>query len=152
MRSMNSQKCLKGLLLAVLTTGLALPAAQDEESSAPVVKASAGAIVGIVTNSAKLPVAGATVTAARVDGGGIRATVSGSDGVYSFADLAPGAWSIIVQVGGSPDASAPSLHVVASQASRHDIVMNVPAKPSVAAAASPAVLAAAQTAALIPEA
>ena len=65
-------------------------------------KISSGAIVGIVTNAAKLPVAGATVTAARV-GGGIRATVSGSDGVYSFADLPPGAWSLTVQVEGYPD-------------------------------------------------
>jgi hypothetical protein len=140
---MNSQKCLKGLLLAVLTTGLALPAAQAEESSPTVVKASAGAIVGIVTNSAKLPVAGATVTATRVDGGGIRATVSSSDGVYSFADLAPGAWSITVQVDGYPDATVPSLQVVASKATRHDLVMNVPAPapaalPALAAAQKPA--------------
>ncbi|HWY95699.1 MAG TPA: TonB-dependent receptor [Steroidobacteraceae bacterium] len=139
---MNPQKCLRGLLLAVLTTGLALPAAQAqaEESSAPVVKASAGAIVGIVTNSAKIPVAGATVTAIRVDGGGIRATVSNSDGVYSFADLAPGAWSITVQVDGYPDATVPSLQVAASKATRHDLVMNVPA----AAPAAPPALAAAQ--------
>jgi hypothetical protein len=140
---MNSQKCLKGLLLAVLTTGLALPAAQAEESSPTVVKASAGAIVGIVTNSAKLPVAGATVTATRVDGGGIRATVSSSDGVYSFADLAPGAWSITVQVDGYPDATVPSLQVVASKATRHDLVMNVPAPapaalPALAAVQKPA--------------
>jgi hypothetical protein len=134
---------LKGLLLAVLTTGLALPAAQAEESSPTVVKASAGAIVGIVTNSAKLPVAGATVTATRVDGGGIRATVSSSDGVYSFADLAPGAWSITVQVDGYPDATVPSLQVVASKATRHDLVMNVPAPapaalPALAAVQKPA--------------
>ena len=135
---MNSQKCLKGLLLAILMTGLALPAAQAEESSAPVVKTSPGAIVGIVTNSAKLPVAGATVTATRVDGSAIRATVSSSDGVYSFADLAPGAWSITVQVDGYPDATVPSLQVVASKATRHDLVMNV---PTVAPAALPALAA-----------
>jgi hypothetical protein len=139
---MNSQKYLKGLLLAVLTTGLALPAAQAQESSAPVVKTSAGAIVGIVRDSAKLPVAGATVTATRVDGGGIRATVSSSDGVYSFADLSPGAWSITVQVDGYPDATVPSLQVVASKATRHDVAMNVPA----AAPAAPALAAAQQPA------
>ena len=80
----------------------------------------------MVTNSAKLPVAGATVTAVRADGGRIRATVSGSDGVYSFADLPPGAWSLTVQVDGYPEAGVPSLQVVASKASRRDIVMNVP--------------------------
>src|SRR5258708_15217795 len=142
MRSMNSQK-LKGFLLAVLTTGFALPAAQAEESPAPVVISSPGAMVGIVTNSAKLPVAGATVTATRVDGSGIRATVSSNDGVYSFADLAPGAWSITVQVDGYPDATVPSLQVAASKATRHDLVMNVPAAapaalPALAAAQKPA--------------
>jgi hypothetical protein len=140
---MNSQKYLKGFLLAVLTTGLALPAAQAEDPSVPVVKTSPGAIVGIVTNSAKLPVAGATVTATRVDGGSIRATVSSSDGVYSFADLAPGAWTITVQVDGYPDATVPSLQVAASKATRHDLVMNVPAAapaalPALAAAQKPA--------------
>jgi Putative beta-barrel porin-2, OmpL-like. bbp2/Carboxypeptidase regulatory-like domain len=122
----------QSLLMFVLATGLVLPAAQAQETSAPVVRAQAGAIVGMVTNSAKLPVAGATVTAVRVDGGGIRATVSGSDGVYSFADLPPGLWSITVQVDGYPEASVPSLQVAASKATRRDVVMNVPAAaPSV---------------------
>jgi Putative beta-barrel porin-2, OmpL-like. bbp2/Carboxypeptidase regulatory-like domain len=141
MRSMNFQQYLKGLLIAILTTGLALPTVQAEEPSAPVVKTSPGAIVGIVTNSAKVPVAGATVTALRSDGGGIRATVSGSDGVYSFADLAPGEWSITVQVDGYPDATAPALQVVAGKATRRDVAMNVPAAapagPALAAAQKP---------------
>src|SRR5579872_5274421 len=57
------------------------------------VKAAYGAVTGIVRNSAKLPVAGAMVTATRTDGSSIRATLSGNDGLYSFADLPPGAWS-----------------------------------------------------------
>src|SRR5580704_19077588 len=73
-----------------------------------------GTIVGIVTNSAKLPVARATVTAVKVGGGGIRATVSGSDGVYSFPDLPPGAWSLTSEVDGYPAAVVPSLDVVAN--------------------------------------
>jgi len=95
--------------------------------AAPVIRVSAGTIVGLVTNSAKLPIAGATVTAARVDGNGIRATVSSSDGIYSFADLAPGAWSVTVQIDGYPDVVVPSLEVAGSKATRHDIVMNMPA-------------------------
>jgi hypothetical protein len=127
-------KYLKGSLISVLATGLVLPTAQAQETSAPVVKASSGTIVGIVTNAAKLPVAGATVTATRTDGGAIRATISGSDGIYSFADLAPGTWSLTVQVDGYPDSTAPSLQVLASKATRHDMVMNVPAtSPAVAA-------------------
>jgi len=117
----------KAAALSLMMMGLALPAAHAQDSPATVVKASAGVIVGIVMNSAKLPIAGATVTAVRVDGGSIRATVSGSDGVYSFADLPPGAWSLSVQVDGYPSTDVPALQVVASKASRRDVVMNVPA-------------------------
>jgi Putative beta-barrel porin-2, OmpL-like. bbp2/Carboxypeptidase regulatory-like domain len=124
----------QSILMFVLATGLALPVVRAQESSASVVKAQAGAIVGLVTNSAKLPVAGATVTAVRADGGGIRATVSGSDGVYSFSDLPSGVWSLSVQVDGYPEASVQSLQVAASKATRRDIVMNVPAAAAAAAA------------------
>jgi Putative beta-barrel porin-2, OmpL-like. bbp2/Carboxypeptidase regulatory-like domain len=125
----------QSLLMFVLATGLVPPVAQAQQTSAPVVKMQSGAIVGMVTNSAKLPVAGATVTAVRADGGSIRATVSGSDGVYSFADLPSGVWSITVQVDGYPEASVPSLQVAASKATRRDVVMNVPAPAPAAVAA-----------------
>jgi len=145
---MKVQKYLQNVLISVLVTGLAASTVCAEESTAPVVnaspvvKVSSGALVGIVTNSAKLPVAGATVTAIRV-GGGVRATVSGSDGMYSFADLPPGEWTLTAEVEGYPDAAVPPLQVVASKATRHDIVMNVPAavpptSPSLAAAPAPA--------------
>src|SRR5208283_1256343 len=42
-----------------------------------------GTIAGIVRSSARVPIAGATVTAARVDGQGIRTTISTSDGIYT---------------------------------------------------------------------
>ena len=89
-----------------------------------------GAIVGIVTNSAKVPVAGATVTAVKSNGGGIRATISGSDGVYSFADVPAGSWVITVHVDGEPDAVAAALEVIAGKATRKDLVMNVPRSPA----------------------
>jgi len=144
---MKLRRYVKGFLISALTIGLALPVAHAEEAPAPAVKTSTGAMVGIVTNSAKLPVAGATVTATRADGGGIRATISGSDGVYSFADLAPGTWSLSVQVDGAADAAPSSLQVVAGKATRRDVAMNVSAaipapSPAVAAAlpaTSPAV-------------
>ncbi len=127
---MTFQHHLKGVLASVFAAALLVPAVQAEESPAQMIRTSSGAIVGIVTGAAKLPIAGATVTAVRVDGGGIRATVSGSDGVYSFADLAPGEWSITVQADGYPDATAPGLQVVAGKATRHDLAMNVPAAPA----------------------
>jgi hypothetical protein len=85
-----------------------------------------GAIVGVVRNADKVPVPGATITAVRAGGGAIRATLSGNDGVYSFADLPPGTWSLSLQVDGYPEVSVPSLQVVASKATRHDVLMSVP--------------------------
>ena len=98
-------------------------AAAPAPSTGTAAKASAGVIVGRLTNAAKLPIAGATITAVRADGGAIRATISGSDGVYSFADLPPGVWSLTVQADGAPDVTAPSLQVTASQATRRDITV-----------------------------
>jgi putative OmpL-like beta-barrel porin-2/carboxypeptidase family protein len=135
---MKIRTCVRVISVSVLITGIALGAVRAQESSAPMIKVSSGAIVGVVTNAAKVPIAGATVTAARVDGGGIRATVSGSDGVFSFADVVPGAWSITVDVEGYPEAGVPSLQVVASKASRHDVVMNIPAAPAASAKVSQA--------------
>ena len=98
---------------------------------------SVGAIVGIVVDSARQPVAHATVTARKVDGGGLRATVSNAEGVYSFADLAPGSWVVTAQAG-TASIHTPSLAVIADQATRFDIVMNgTPAVASGAATIAP---------------
>ena len=133
-------------LLCLLAAVLLLTVARADESSP-------GAIVGIVTNSAKAPVAHATVTAVKVGGGGIRATISGSDGVYSFADLPPGAWSVTSRAEGYADAVVSQLDVVASQATRRDIVMAGGAPAAVAAAPVPPVSTApAQVAQTVPEA
>src|SRR5579862_8118540 len=105
-------------MLCALALAIALPQTRAAEPGV-------GAIVGVVTNPAGVPLAHATVTALRADGGAIRATVSGGDGVFSFGDLPPGDWSITAQLDGAPQASVPSLAVVAGTATRHDIVVNV---------------------------
>ena len=122
---MTIQQCLRGALVSALTAGAVLPAAQAAEPAATGSTQQAyGAIVGVVTNTAKLPVARATVTAVRRGGGGgIRATVSGSDGTYSFGDLPPGLWAITSEVEGYPEVTAPPVEVRADKATRHDIVM-----------------------------
>src|SRR6202046_2673552 len=143
---MKHSKWLQALVVSALTMTLVAPIVRAAEQAAPVrvsPQTSYGAIVGVLTDSAKLPVARATVTAVRVDGTAIRATVSGNDGVYTFADLSPGAWSISATVEGYPEVVAPELTVVASKATRHDIVMNVPGTaPAPAAAQAPAMVAA----------
>ena len=143
------------VLLALVATGALLPAARAAEL---------GAIVGRLTTAGGAPVANATVTAMRTDGGAIRATLSGSDGVDSFGDLPPGAWTVTAQVVGLPTVSTPSLVVVTGKATRSDLVMNAappagaPAAPAVAAAPSPrpspemTAAAAAAAAAIVPEA
>ena len=124
-----------------------MPVVRAEDSPAAATAESRGTIVGIVTNAAKAPVGGATVTAVR-QGGGIRATISGSDGVYSFADVPPGSWSLTVTADGAPDVVVPDISVVASKATRHDIAMAVPATPRTPASAP--VLASAPAAAASP--
>jgi len=104
-----------------------------------------GTIVGIVSDAARRPVAHATVTAVRQENGSIRATISGSDGVYSFADLPPGTWSVTAQADGQSDVTVGPLEVVTGKATRQDIVMNVTPGPAVAVA--PAQVAPAATAA-----
>ena len=138
---MNIYRYLHKSLLTVATAGLiaalGTPSAQADEA--------AGAVVGIITNAAKLPIAHATVTARRVDGGAIRATVSGSDGVYSFGDLPAGLWSITSQAEGLPEVAEPAITVAPSKATRHDIVVNV--REALPAAEAPALAATAKEAA-----
>jgi hypothetical protein len=153
---MRTPQSLTRVLLALIATVAIMPAARAAEL---------GAIVGRLTTPAGTPVANATVTATRSDGGAIRATISASDGVYSFADLTPGTWRVTAEVPGLPGVSTPSLAVVTGKATRSDLVMNAaphaaaPAAPAVAAAPAPAAApsaemaaaASAAVAALVPE-
>jgi hypothetical protein len=143
--------------MAVMVAGTSLSVAHAEVPAAPTIRSSNGAIAGIIRNAAGLPVGNATVTAVRADGGSIRATISGSDGVYSFADLPPGEWSLTSQIDGSPESSAPAVIVVVGKATRADMVMNSAASaagnaPLVAAAAPLAPAPGAAVAQSIPEA
>jgi hypothetical protein len=111
---------------------VAISASTQPEPSVPgsTARSEFGAIVGVVINSAKLPVAGATVTGLREDGGGLRATVTNSEGVYSFADLPPGLWTITAEADGYPDMTLSSLVVVARRATRRDVAMAGGAAPA----------------------
>ena len=135
---MKIQSYVRKALLCALTAGLMPPVVGAAETAGSVVMTQSGTIVGVVTNTAKLPVAHATVTASKVGGGGIRATISGSDGVYSFADLPPGVWALTSQVDGLPEVATPPITVVANKASRYDIVVAGAPAAAVVAAAAPA--------------
>ena len=149
---MKMNRALGVLALSVASIVAAAPRAFADEIGAPVNAAAAGTIVGVVTNAAKAPLGGATVTAVRA-GGGIRSTISGSDGLYSFADVAPGSWSLTTTVDGFPDVTQPAVTVVAGKPARRDIVMNVPSSAAPALALAPRVPAPAPAAvATVPEA
>jgi hypothetical protein len=126
-------KCLPSLVMAVASIAFTGSQVLAEEP-APAVAVSLGTVVGLVTDAAKAPIGGATVTAIRA-GGGIRSTISSSDGIYSFADAVPGSWSLTISVEGFPDVRVPSINVVAGKATRHDIVMNIGGAPKASAPA-----------------
>ena len=136
-------------VLCVLALAVALPVARAAEPTV-------GAIVGTITGPTGVPLAHATVTALRADGGAIRATVSASDGVYSFGDLPPGVWSVSAQPEGAPEARAPPLTVSAGKASRCDFVTSgsavVTSAPGNTVPAATAPAAAAAVAQVVPEA
>ena len=133
---MNAERHLRGLLVATIAAGLVLPAVLAAEAPPPaaaIQKATFGAIVGVIRNAVKAPIAGATVTAARTDGTGLRATISGSDGLYSFADVLPGEYSISSQADGYLDTAVSTVQVAGGRATRNDVVISTgaPAQPLV---------------------
>jgi hypothetical protein len=130
--------------MCLVASGVLAPVSlQAVAASGPVdemPRASYGAIVGLVTDASKQPMARVIVKAVRADGGSFRATLTGNDGSFSFSDLSPGRWSVTSHVDGQPDAALTSVEVGANEATRFDIVMNarVLTAPSVAAVAGPA--------------
>ncbi len=125
---MRVDRHVRSVLLAALVGGCVAPGAWAAEPTGLSAEA-AGAIVGMVTNSAKLPVAHATVTATRAGGGSVRATLSNADGTYSFPDLPPGSWTITTET------TVRVVDVVTNKATRFDIVMAGAAAAAAAAAA-----------------
>jgi hypothetical protein len=122
--------------IAATTAMCALPSAQADVLPAPAARPSSGTLVGVVRDSANLPVAYATVTATRGDGTAIRSTLSGSDGVYSFADLPPGQWSVTVQADGLPEVALAPVLVSPLKATRSDVLINGAQEASPAQVAS----------------
>jgi hypothetical protein len=114
----------KSLLVSSLAAGLCVTAMYAAD---PVARPALGAIVGVVRSPAKAPLAGAVVTAQRADGTGIRAALSGSDGVFSFADLPAGSWSLTARAESLTRTSPASVEVTAGEATQFDIVTGAPA-------------------------
>ncbi len=122
---------LQGCLLSALLLGSAAVLHAAVPQAAPGSALSAvGTIVGQVTDASRQPVPGATVSIMRGDGSSMRSTISGSDGVYSFADVPPGDWSLLSQADGFKETAPISVTVVAKKPTRSDIAMGAPSVPA----------------------
>ena len=95
----------RGILIVSLALGLTHASANGADF---------GAITGLVKDGARVPIAGATITAVKQDGATVRSTISNSEGLYSFSDVVSGTWSVTVQADGKSDFTVSSLVVVAS--------------------------------------
>jgi hypothetical protein len=138
--------------LAAAAPGAALPNAAAADAGQPgAVAVPVGTIVGIVTDAAHAPVARATVTATRTDGGAMRATISSSEGLYSFPDVPPGRWVVSVQAPGAP--AAATVEVSGANAARYDILVGgPPGAPAPAVVAKSGAAAPPVAVAVVPEA
>ena len=90
---MNHITLFRLLICATSLTAVSKMPAQQSATPLPAARARFGAVVGMVRSAADVPCGGATVTISRMDGSGIRATLSASNGMYSFSDLPAGAWT-----------------------------------------------------------
>src|SRR5262249_32234856 len=59
-----------------------------------------GGLAGIVTDSTKAPVPGATITVTNKTTGAVRTAVSGTDGTYQIPDLPPGRYTVDIGLQG----------------------------------------------------
>src|SRR5580658_9852872 len=85
-------------------------------TSAQVVSASdSGTIAGIVKDEAGNPMAGAVITATRLDDSTTRTTVSGIDGSYKISVVLPGMYSVMAEKEGFSQVVVSSLAVSASK-------------------------------------
>ena len=59
-----------------------------------------GGLTGVVTDTSKLPVPGATVTATNNQTGTVRSTVTAGDGTYRISELSPGRYTVTIELQG----------------------------------------------------
>ena len=85
-----------------------------------------GAIVGMVRNADRVPVGAATITAARLDNRSIRATMSTSEGIYSFSDVTPGTYSVTCQAEGYADTTVSTIEVGQGKPATVNVTMTPP--------------------------
>src|SRR5580658_1618695 len=100
-QSTMTSNSIRSILAVCTITALAgLPAARNAFAQKSAAQVNPGTIVGMVTDAKRAPLGGATVTATRLDNHSIRGTMSNSEGIYSFSDVAPGIYTVTSEADG----------------------------------------------------
>jgi hypothetical protein len=87
------------------------------------VRAVDGTLAGVVRDSTGAAVPGANVTVVNQQTGAGRTVVSGSDGSFSVSDLAPGAYTVTVQIKGFRNASQKDVQVTAGGTAKTELAL-----------------------------
>src|SRR2546427_12105705 len=91
------------IALLALLMALAVPALAQERF---------GGLSGVVTDSTKAAVPGATVTVTNKETGAVRTGVTGADGSYRFPEIAPGRYSVTIELQGFQKVTADDVLVL----------------------------------------
>jgi len=86
-----------------------------------------GILTGVVRDQAKNPLAGAIVTATKLDDGTTQTTLSGIDGSYRISNVAAGMYSVMAEKDGFTQVVVSSLQVSAGQPAVADFMLVPPA-------------------------
>lgn len=86
-----------------------------------------GQLTGIVTDTARAPVPGATITVTRRETGGTRVVASSADGVYTVAGLPPGTYRVDIALAGFAPVARDGIHVSTGETIRLDVVLQLAA-------------------------
>jgi hypothetical protein len=120
-------------LLPVLIASLVTTQAHAQAVSAT--------LVGTVTDSTGASVPGAKITIQELSTGISRDTVSNESGNYTFPDLTPGTYSVVVGANGFKKETRPSIDVVVNTTTRVDLALQPgSATETVTVTAAPAIL------------
>lgn len=84
-----------------------------------------GGLTGVVTDSTKAPVPGATVTVTNKTTGAVRSAVTEADGSYRVPDLAPGRYTVSIELQGFQKSTADDVLVLLGK----DFPVNAELKP-----------------------
>src|SRR5262245_26451670 len=92
------------VLLAIVLTGISVRLADAQERY--------GGLAGVVMDSTRAPIPGATVTVTNKQTGASRVVVTSGDGSYRIPDLEPGRYSVTAELSGFQKAEADDLIVL----------------------------------------